>query len=343
MKRSKYDMHKLADLNFKPQVFSEEIIREIDRYNLWNLWVPKSHGGLEMSLSEGLKKLFSLAEIDGSLGWTVTLCSGANFFFGNLTKDVVESIFISQESPIRFGGSGGVSGYAEKKNEGYSITGKWKYATGATYLTHFTLNAEVRVGGKAVCDENGAPMVRSFLMGREDVEIIHDWNAMGLKATATHSFEIKEKYVPESHSFIYDRYFHDHPIFKVPFSSFADLTLWVNYLGMASHFLEEANKVLSQQELLKLLTTSIDQSIDSVEDHAATIERKILDGEKLSEKDMRTIHQDAASSVARLSQAILKVYPQLGIMACSEDHVLNHIFRDYFTAIQHHIFSRDLE
>lgn len=340
MKIPKYDMHKLTDLDLKQQVFTVEVMQWLDKQNLWNLWVPKSHGGLELSLSEGLMRLFSLAKTDGSLGWTVTLGSGANFFFGNLKEDVTEAIFVKTKSPVRFGGSGGVSGFADKEKGGYVITGKWKYATGAPYLTYFTLNAEVRVAGKKLRDEKGNPVVRSFLIARDEVEIIHDWNAMGLKATATHSFEVKGNWVPKSQSFLYDRYYHDDPIFKVPFSSFADLTLWVNYLGMASHFLEEARKVLSQKKVLEPLSTVIDQSIAGFQGHAVQIEAQIKKAVTLSEQEITTIHQDAEASIARLSEAIIKVYPTLGIIACSEDHILNHIFRDYFTATQHHIFSK---
>ena len=74
-------------------VFRKEVLQWIEEENLWNIWVPKAFGGLECSLSDGLKTLQALARLDGSLGWTVTLCSGANFFIGNLRPEVAREVF----------------------------------------------------------------------------------------------------------------------------------------------------------------------------------------------------------------------------------------------------------
>src|SRR5690606_19406710 len=131
-------MQKLRELCADKEEFPQEVLEWIARENLWNLWVPKDYGGLERSLTQGLKELRSLAQVDGSLGWTVTLCSGANFFVGNLQREVAREIFSGREGPVCFGGSGGVHGTAEKQGDGYVISGRWRYATGAPYLSHFT-------------------------------------------------------------------------------------------------------------------------------------------------------------------------------------------------------------
>ena len=52
----------------------------IYKQNWFNMYVPKEFGGLALSLPAGLRLEESLAWADGSLGWTVTLCSGANWF-----------------------------------------------------------------------------------------------------------------------------------------------------------------------------------------------------------------------------------------------------------------------
>ena len=53
----------------------------------FNLFVPKNLGGLELDLIEGLKTEEEIARIDGSLGWTITLCAGANAFAGYLAPE----------------------------------------------------------------------------------------------------------------------------------------------------------------------------------------------------------------------------------------------------------------
>src|SRR5699024_1235071 len=133
--------------------------------------------------SEGLQTLKKLAEIEGSLGWTVTLCSGANYFVGNLQPETAQRIFKS-ENPVIIGGSGGAFGTAARESDTFILNGKWKYATGAPYLSHYTLNATLTENGKSIPDSSGAPKIQSFILPKEKVKPIDDWDMMGLQATA---------------------------------------------------------------------------------------------------------------------------------------------------------------
>ncbi|WP_157893337.1 hypothetical protein [Salegentibacter sediminis] len=48
----------------------------------------------------------------------------------------------------------------------------------------------------------GTPKVRSFVLPKEEVQNIEDWNTMGLKASVTHYFEEKKALIPKRFSFI---------------------------------------------------------------------------------------------------------------------------------------------
>ncbi|MCK0159035.1 acyl-CoA dehydrogenase [Allomuricauda sp. F6463D] len=331
-------MHKISELCFGKAVLPEPVLQWVAKENLWNLWVPKSHGGLEVPLIDGLETLRSLAKLDGSLGWTLTLCSGANFFVGNLQKEVADELFNGNITPI-FGGSGGVFGTADKVGNGFVINGTWKYATGAPYLTHFTLNAKIRENGIDVLMDDGSPVVRSFLLKREQVEIIHDWKTMGLQATATDSFKVNSQWVDGRHCFVYDTFYLPQPIFKIPFSAFADLTLWVNYIGMAERFLEEAERIGNDNGMLNGLQKIIWHAISECMRDAQYIQSMVLEVQNIPEAYVEEIHQKASHSVRTLTNEIIQVFPILGIRASTLDHPLNQVFRDYFTATQHHIFS----
>lgn len=334
------------DINTKPLCpnlleapeFSAETLKWIADKNLWSLWVPKVYNGLELSFTKGLKELQTLAKTDGSLGWTVTLCSGATYFIGNLQPEVANLIFLSPKDTVCFGGSGGVFGEAVKQGDDYMISGKWHYATGAPYLSHFTLNAKIIDNGKPVLNADGTPLVYSFVISKEEVTIIEDWHTMGLKATATHSFKVESVKVSSKYAFVYNTFYLPQPIFKIPFSVFADLTLWVNYLGMAEHFFDEASKVLEQNPL-KPFILMLYKTNKQLYKFAEDIEAFTTNQTKITQDYIDTVHAIASASVKEISEAILKVYPLLGVKACSETHVLNRIFRDYFTATQHHIFS----
>lgn len=334
------DLHRLKNLCLGNAVFPEEVLNWIAEENLWNLWVPKEYGGLELSLTKGLNILQELAKIDGSLGWTVTLCSGANYFIGNLPSDAARELFIKPHEHICLGGSGAVSGKAEKEGDYYRIFGEWRYATGSSYLSHFTLNAQIYENGKVVLDEHEKPEVRSFILPKKEVEIIKDWNTMGLKASVTNSFLVKNARLHKKFSFIYNKFYQPQDIFKIPFAIFADLTLWVNYIGMAGHFLEASKLKLKGAKVCSNFLETITESQQNLMNYCNEIEASIADNLEISEATRNIIHESAANSVRNMSKHIIEVYPLLGIRASREDHELNQLFRDYFTATQHHIFTR---
>lgn len=315
---------------------SPEVLSWIQQQNLWNLWVPEDFGGLEAQLLEGLKTLQWLARSDGSLGWTVTLCAGANFFIGNLQPDFAASVFA--EKSVIMGGSGGMFGTADRSNSSYQLNGHWRYATGAPYLTHFTLNAQLQSNGTPLNRRDGKPDVRSFVIPAEQVSVVDDWQTMGLKATATQSFIIEDVNAAAWQTFRYDQVYLGQPLYQLNFSVFADLTLWVNYIGMAEHLVAVTVQTQAKEQRNRLLA-EINNANQQMEQRAqqccALMERQI----PLSDEQINEIHQSAAHSVAQISNAIIAFYPRLGIAAATETQEINRIFRDYFTATQHYIFT----
>lgn len=333
---NKSKLQPLRENCLKTNLFDSKTLEWIQDNNLWNLWVPKSYGGMENSLTEGLKKLEYLAKIDGSLGWTVTLCSGANYFIGNLNSKTAEKIF-SSGSPTILGGSGGVFGTAEKQDEHFILSGEWRYATGAPYLTHFTLNAKIVENGKELKNADGSSQVLSFVLPKTEVSIVDDWNTMGLKPTATYSFTVNEVPVHKDFSFLYNQYYLSHGIFKIPFALFADLTLWVNYIGMAEHYLEEASSFIGEEKLA-LIKSTLQNGEDAVYDFSKTIEKATQEESEIISDYQTKVHEVAADNIRQLSKAIIEIHPLLGIKASRENSQLNQIFRDFFTATQHHNF-----
>jgi hypothetical protein len=317
---------------------SPRIMNDIHEQRLLQIWVPKKYGGLGFRLKEGLSVLFDCSKIDGSLGWMLTLCSGANFFSRNLKPNIASTLFANPKTC--FGGSGMIGGTAEKQDDGtFIINGLWHFATGAPHLSHFTLNATLTEKGNPLLDESGSEIVRSFVISKDQAEIIPNWKSMGMKATGTYSFKVDDAKVSEDHSFVYDEFFTDDVLDKIPFRIFADLTLLVNYLGMAVHFSEEAIKIRPHLNL-NLFNQNIEKQRENVMHFADEIEDLLNDFELISSEKQSEIHSFATSLVEKLSHQILEIYFQLGLRATHTDSELYQIFCDYFTATQHANFRR---
>ncbi|MCX8532241.1 hypothetical protein [Chryseobacterium luquanense] len=317
----------------------QSVIYHIHQERLLQIWVPKVYGGLGLRLNQGLRLLFDWSKIDGSLGWMLTLCSGANFFSRNLKPEIARELF--SNSKTCFGGIGMIGGTAEKQtDETFLINGLWHFATGAPHLSHFTLNAKLTENGNPLVDESGSEIIRSFVITKNQAEIIPNWKSMGMKATGTYSFKVDNVKVSEDYSFIYDEFFTDDVLDKIPFRIFADLTLLVNYLGMAYHFSEEAAKIRPYLNL-DFFNNKIEESMEKVIDFADEIESLLHDSKLIVSEKQSEIHDYSSNLVESLSHQILDIYFQLGIKASHTDSAVYQVFCDYFTATQHSNFRRE--
>lgn len=318
----------------------QSIMTQIHHERLLQIWVPKRYGGLGLRLKEGLKILFDWSKIDGSLGWMLTLCSGANFFSRNLKPNIAKELF--SNSKTCFGGSGMIGGTAEKQTDGtFLINGLWHFATGTPHLSHFTLNAKLTENGNPLLDESGNELIRSFVISKNQVEIIPNWKSMGMKATGTYSFKVDNVKVSEDYSFIYDEFFTDDVLDKIPFRIFADLTLLVNYLGMASHFSEEAIKIRTYLDL-NFFDKKIEDAMVKVIEFANEIEGLLNESQCINQVKQSEIHHYSSNLVDSLSHQILQIYIQVGIKASHTDSAVYQVFCDYFTATQHSNFRREI-
>lgn len=333
----------------------DEQLSLIYTHNWFNIWVPKAYGGLEYSLEEGLRLLEELAYYDGSLAWTITLCSGANMFAGYIDPIQAEQLFAMPTTC--FGGSGQVAGQAVWDGEFYQVSGTWKYATGAPHLSHFTLNAAVFDQDKPRLNKDGTAVVYSFFVPKEEVIIHYDWDTFGLESTASHSFTLQNSKLRPESSFILsptNRHF-DHPLYRIPFLLFASLTLVVNYMGMYRRFVRLAEKYFfnkskdphwadqyskarfklidSYQQKVAANNQFIKETTDYVWEQAmkGTINPEdpvISDATLVSKQIVNTIRTDIST-----------LMPLLGIHAAQRENEINIVFRNIFTATQHSLLN----
>ncbi len=319
----------------------------------FRMFVPKSFGGLELSLPEVLRTEEALAWVDGSTAWVVTLCSGAGWFIGFMDSELTAEIFSS--NTLCLAGSGAATGTATHTTDGYVINGQWKYASGALHATALTANCVMMKGGRTLHNADGTPVVKAFIFRKDEVEIQRDWNSMGMKATGSHSFRIQGVHVPKNRTFTIhpENARLPHPIYQYPFLQLAETTLAVNYLGLAQRFVELCSEgegsdrssaqgqnmddvsanMHRQQERLVKSRTDFYNAVDESWSYCVRMER-IPD-------EVLTMVTDASRALYRTSLAVAgALYPYGGMAAADLGTEINRVWRNLFTASQHSLFSR---
>lgn len=320
----------------------------------FKLFVPEVYGGPGKTLPEILRLEEAIAAADGSLGWTVTLCSGAGWFAGFLDPTLARQLFADPK--VCFAGSGETGGTATRYEDHYVVNGTWRYASGAMHATVFTANCTLLLpDGSPVLDDSGEPEVVSFILEKEEVNIIPGWSYVGLVATGSHAFEAIQVKVPLNRTFrINEGIRVNSPGFDYPFLQLAETTLAVNSAGMGQHFLQLVEETFRKRSGQKKYTPE-----------------QVVAFEQLLQNSIRSLHSartafyaafeeswEALKTQQQIPAALLRevstasrllahtarqlcdtLYPYCGLEAARKETEINRVWRDIHTASQHALLT----
>ncbi|RDC56067.1 acyl-CoA dehydrogenase [Pedobacter chinensis] len=331
-----------------------EVLEVAYQENWFKLFVPEVYGGAGKKLPEILRLEEDLAEADGSLGWTITLCAGAAWFAGFLNPELAKEVFADRE--VCFAGSGAIGGTAVETNKGYLINGHWKYASGALHATIFTANCILKnEDGTDILDEDGNPEVKSFILKKDEVEILAGWSYFGLIATGSHAFEVKNLEVPGNRTFKINN---DIKVadegFDYPFLQLAETTLAVNSLGMANHFIKLVeDSFFSRSGLKRYSENQIEFFTGELDRCKKEIRELRVEFYKAFDQSWQELISNGAASAEILTKVSLlsrklahscrnatdTLFPYCGLEAAKKESEINRVWRDIHTASQHALLT----
>ncbi|QJE03389.1 acyl-CoA dehydrogenase [Massilia forsythiae] len=318
---------------------------------------PRALGGAEMALPDVVRLEEALARVDGSMGWTVTLCAGAGWFAGFLPPALARRVLATPR--VCLAGSGAPTGIAEREGDGWRIDGHWDYASGAPMATHFTFNAILREGGRPLPDDAGQPRVQAFVVPAALVEVQPNWNTIGLRATASHGYRVRDRWIGAGHGFEIDpaRAREQGPLYRFPFLAFAFVTLAANVAGMGAHFLELAGECIGRRrhrfgvpgEMLAAVP-AVRAALELASAGLATARarlyaaldaawaRVLVDGhvDAATADGLQALSMDWVSAARR---AVDSLTPYCGLQAMRADSEINRVWRDFHTASQHALLA----
>jgi alkylation response protein AidB-like acyl-CoA dehydrogenase len=64
-----------------------DLVQALRSIGIFRIFVPQSHGGLELDMPTALEILGALSRIDGSVGWTAMIGGGCDLFAPLLPRD----------------------------------------------------------------------------------------------------------------------------------------------------------------------------------------------------------------------------------------------------------------
>jgi alkylation response protein AidB-like acyl-CoA dehydrogenase len=176
-----------------------ELVAHADRAGLFATRVPSELGGRDVSLVEQLCLSEALAHADGSVGWTLSFMAlSAGLVAGHIDDAGAQEIRerCGGRWP-RFTGTFPTTGVATPVTGGWSITGRWGFASGIDHAQWIALGA--RLAG-APPDDRTATIWAAIPIDEVDI-VPNSWNVDGLRATGSQTYTTDAVFVPSSRAF----------------------------------------------------------------------------------------------------------------------------------------------
>lgn len=334
----------------KSGLVPQEVLSYMYDNKLFKIYLPEMLGGTLLSLPEALRLIEKSSWIDGSFGWLIMIGAGGGFFSSLIPHEQNLNLFLDPKAVIA--GSGHPSGIATAVEGGYQVTGHWKFCSGSQYASIFTANCIMEPTLK-----QETPEIRAFIFRPDQVKILKDWNAFGLKATGSHTISVDSVFVPGEQTFSYLEPYqsYDNLAFEYPFLQFAEATISAVSIGIGRHFIEAARQfiqelktgwdkskperyifVLNQIESAEMsFNLIIDEYYYAIDTSWTTLALH----QEISELELEQVSRvckKAAKAALMSGQAI---FPLLGIQAIMEHSPVNQIWRDLQVVSQHSVLS----
>ena len=219
----------------------DDLYRRLAAIGLFRLWLPDALGGPELSALDFMDVVEEASALDGTIGWLVGNGGGMGRVGAYLPVDRAREIF---EDPDAFvvSGTGGV-GRAVPVADGFRVSGRWPFGSGAPHATWFSPLCEVEESGRGTGD-----MVFAYAP-RGDVVLHDNWQVSGLCATGSVDFEFCDVFVP-------DRFVHPFQpeptqpgtIYRLPTGSIYPWTVATVPLGLARGALAEFARLAQRRK-----------------------------------------------------------------------------------------------
>jgi alkylation response protein AidB-like acyl-CoA dehydrogenase len=153
--------------------------------------VPEEVGGAEAPIVACIDTFAEIARADGSAGWCLMANAATVAFFGAWAGDEFAKELFADGVPLA-AGQFAPNGTAEIDGDGFRITGDYRFGSGTNHSDW--------IGAGVLTNEENSRLLMA-LMPRSEVTLGDDWNVLGLEATASWDYTIRDVRVPEGATF----------------------------------------------------------------------------------------------------------------------------------------------
>ncbi|PIE40788.1 MAG: flavin-dependent monooxygenase [Gammaproteobacteria bacterium] len=169
----------------------DETIAKMQEAGLFQVLQPKRWGGFEMDPQVFFEVQLALAEGCMSTAWIYGVIAVHNWQIALFDLKAQEDVW-NQDTKVLIASSYMPVGKVEPVEGGFKFSGRWAFSSGCDHCEWVFLGGVVPPTA-----DNPNPDYRTFLLPKEDFEVLDTWHTFGLKGTGSNDIVVKDAFVPE--------------------------------------------------------------------------------------------------------------------------------------------------
>lgn len=205
---------------------------------IYRTLVPTRFGGDGGTPTEFLRQIEQISIADGSAGWVASF-GVSHTYLAALPEETLEKVYANGPDVV-FAGGLFPPQQAEVVEGGYIVSGRWSFGSGSPGASLIGVGIK---GGEAT---GGLPL--TAVMPADEVEIVPNWDVIGMRGTGSHDLKVEKVFVPREWTFVRGSAASiDLPVFRYPSMALAAQVLAVVGLGVARAALDELGTMATRR------------------------------------------------------------------------------------------------
>jgi indole-3-acetate monooxygenase len=342
----------LAELAERREEFREQryvspdFVAQLKKLGIYRSATPERFGGETMPPARFLDLIERISAVDGSTGWVASFGSQL-IYLGSLPLETQAALY-SDGPDVVFAGALFPVQHATPTDRGFLVNGRWKFASGCMAADI------VCVGIQGDDTTSGKP--RGALVRPERLEIVQDWDVIGMQGTGSFDLVAKDVEVDRKWTFIRGgEPVIDEPLYRYPAITYAAQVLSVVSAGVARAALDFAEDVGSGRASITGAPKLADRAYyrAGIAEAEATLRsarayfyeaadeawQTLVDGGHVSDEQNAHLRLSAAHLARTSAQVVHQVVSLSGTAAIYRDHPLPALLGDALVPQEHAFLS----
>ncbi|HVC53854.1 MAG TPA: acyl-CoA dehydrogenase family protein [Stellaceae bacterium] len=175
------------------------LLDRLHEARLFRMLLPRSVGGDEVAPGDYVEAIAEAGRHDGSVAWCLSIANSTGLIAPYLDIEIAREIFADPRAVVAWGPPN--ESTARAVPGGYRVSGRWSFASGCRHSTWMGAHATVvEPDGSLRVNRFGRPTLKTWLFPTAQATRLDTWNPIGLRGTASDSYELSDLFVDEAHT-----------------------------------------------------------------------------------------------------------------------------------------------